>query len=111
MPAVTPDLAAQHTALAALDSRYVDAAALPWRATRWPTIQAKMLMEDKERGRSIPSSCSSAAETGSRASRWASGPVNVRAGSVSFDTGFLRARAFLPTRTRRADIDDAYLAR
>lgn len=50
MPAVTPDLGVPHTALAALDSRYVDAAALPWRATRWPTIKAKVLMEDQERG-------------------------------------------------------------
>ena len=50
MSAVTPDLATQHAALAALDSRYVDAAALPWRDTRWPTIKAKVLMEDKGRG-------------------------------------------------------------
>ena len=51
MPAITPELSATgHAALAALDSRYVDAAAMPWRDTRWPTIKAKVLMEDKERG-------------------------------------------------------------
>ena len=50
MPAVTPELASVQAALAALDSRYVDAANLPWRETRWPTIKAKVLMEDSERG-------------------------------------------------------------
>lgn len=50
MPAVTPDLAAQHAALAALDSRYLDLDAMPWRETRWPKIKVKVLMEDKERG-------------------------------------------------------------
>ena len=50
MPAVTPELAVPQAALAALDSRYVDAAAMPWRETRWPTIKAKVLMEDNERG-------------------------------------------------------------
>lgn len=50
MPAVTPDLATQHAALAALDSRYIDIDAMPWRETRWPKIKVKVLMEDKERG-------------------------------------------------------------
>ena len=50
MPAVTPELSAQHAALAALDSRYVDANTMPWRETRWPSIKAKVLLEDRERG-------------------------------------------------------------
>ena len=50
MPALTPELIAQHAPLAALDSRYVDIEAMPWRDTRWPTIKSKVLMEDKERG-------------------------------------------------------------
>jgi anti-sigma factor ChrR (cupin superfamily) len=50
MPAVTPELSAQQAMLAALDSRYVDVDAMPWRDTRWPKIKVKVLMEDKERG-------------------------------------------------------------
>jgi anti-sigma factor ChrR (cupin superfamily) len=50
MPAVTPDLIAQHAPLAALASRYIDIDSMPWRDTRWPTIKSKVLMEDKERG-------------------------------------------------------------
>ena len=50
MPAVTPEFAAAQAALAALDSRYLDIESMPWRETRWPTIKAKVLMEDKERG-------------------------------------------------------------
>lgn len=50
MPAVTPDLEAQHAPLAALASRYVDIDSMPWRDTRWPKIKVKVLMEDKERG-------------------------------------------------------------
>lgn len=37
--------------------------------------------------------------------------MNVRPGSVSFDAAFLRARAFLATRTSRAFIEAAYSAR
>lgn len=50
MPAVTPELIAQHAPLAALASRYVDIDSMPWRDTRWPKIKVKVLMEDQERG-------------------------------------------------------------
>jgi anti-sigma factor ChrR (cupin superfamily) len=46
---VTP-AAANHDGLAALASRYVDVADLPWVATRWPGIELKVLMEDKSTG-------------------------------------------------------------
>lgn len=42
--------AANHAGLSALASRYVDVAALPWVQTRWPGIEIKVLMEDKETG-------------------------------------------------------------
>ncbi len=45
MTAMTPDVPSQQ-ALSALASRYVDVAALPWRPTRWPGIEMKVLMED-----------------------------------------------------------------
>ncbi len=49
MAAVTP-LAANHAALAALDSRYVDVSALPWEKTRFPGVEVKRLLEDKSTG-------------------------------------------------------------
>jgi anti-sigma factor ChrR (cupin superfamily) len=49
MTAVTPD-AANHDGLAALASRYVDIDQLPWQKTRFPGIETKILMEDKETG-------------------------------------------------------------
>lgn len=45
----TPGLAGQER-LAALASRYVDIAALPWTPTRFPGIDIKILMEDPETG-------------------------------------------------------------
>ena len=36
--------------LAALASRYVDVAALPWQDTRWPKIKMKVLLDDKASG-------------------------------------------------------------
>ena len=48
MPIVTPD-AKNHAGLPALASRYVDVAALPWVATRFPGVDMKLLMEDKDR--------------------------------------------------------------
>lgn len=49
MPIETP-AAANHQHLAALASRYVDVAALPWVPTRFPGVELKVLMEDKETG-------------------------------------------------------------
>ena len=49
MTAVTPD-AANHDGLAALASRYVDIDQLPWQKTRFPGIETKILIEDKETG-------------------------------------------------------------
>jgi anti-sigma factor ChrR (cupin superfamily) len=49
MTIVTPD-ARNHAGLAALESRYVDVAALPWVPTRFKGVEMKMLMEDKETG-------------------------------------------------------------
>jgi len=45
MPAVTPDVPRQRD-LPPLASRYVDVEALPWRPTRWPGIEMKVLLED-----------------------------------------------------------------
>ncbi len=42
---MTPDLPGQQ-ALSQLASRYVDVDQLPWRPTRWPGIEMKVLMED-----------------------------------------------------------------
>ncbi|MBL8385997.1 MAG: cupin domain-containing protein [Burkholderiales bacterium] len=39
-----------HEALQALDSRYVDVAALPWKPTPTPGIDMKVLMEDPDTG-------------------------------------------------------------
>jgi anti-sigma factor ChrR (cupin superfamily) len=49
MTIVTPN-AANHAGLAALASRYVDVAALPWSPTRFPGVDMRILMEDKETG-------------------------------------------------------------
>lgn len=49
MTAVTPNLPGQEK-LGEKDSRYVDIAGLPWTPTRFPGIDQKILMEDKERG-------------------------------------------------------------
>ena len=49
MTMVTPD-ATNHDGLAALASRYVDVAALPWVPTRFKGVDMKMLMEDKDTG-------------------------------------------------------------
>lgn len=49
MATTTPNTKA-HDGLAALASRYVDVAGLPWTATRFPGVEIKVLMEDKETG-------------------------------------------------------------
>ena len=49
MVMVTPN-AKNHEGLAALASRYVDVASLPWTPTRFKGVEMKMLMEDKETG-------------------------------------------------------------
>ena len=49
MTAITPD-AAEHAALTPLAARYVKIDALPWQPTRFPGIDAKILMRDDERG-------------------------------------------------------------
>jgi anti-sigma factor ChrR (cupin superfamily) len=49
MTAVTPNLPGQEQ-LGEKDSRYVAISALPWTPTRFPGIDQKILMEDKERG-------------------------------------------------------------
>jgi anti-sigma factor ChrR (cupin superfamily) len=49
MSATTPN-AKGHEALAALASRYVDVASLPWTPTCFQGIEIKVLMEDKETG-------------------------------------------------------------
>ena len=48
MTQLTPDLQEQQARLAPLSSRYVDVASIPWQPTRWPGIEIKILMEDKE---------------------------------------------------------------
>ena len=50
MTVPTSDLSAQHAALSALASRFVDVEALPWRATPSPKISMKVLMEDPASG-------------------------------------------------------------
>ena len=50
MTQLTPDLQEQQAKLAPLSSRYVDVASIPWQSTRWPGIEIKILMEDKETG-------------------------------------------------------------
>jgi anti-sigma factor ChrR (cupin superfamily) len=49
MAIVTPH-AKNHEGLAALASRYVDVASLPWMPTRFKGVEMKMLMEDKTTG-------------------------------------------------------------
>lgn len=49
MTTITP-AASNHAGLSALASRYVDVAQLPWTPTRFPGIELKVLMEDKETG-------------------------------------------------------------
>ena len=49
MAIVTPD-ARNHADLPPLASRYVDVAALPWVATRFPGVDMRILMEDKATG-------------------------------------------------------------
>ena len=50
MTQLTPGLQEQQARLAPLSSRYVDVASIPWQPTRWPGIEIKILMEDKETG-------------------------------------------------------------
>jgi anti-sigma factor ChrR (cupin superfamily) len=49
MAAITPN-AAQHAGLADLASRFVDVAGLEWQQTRFPGVEMKVLLEDKETG-------------------------------------------------------------
>ena len=46
----TPGLQEQHARLAPLSSRYIDVPALPWKPTRFPGIEIKVLMEDPDTG-------------------------------------------------------------
>jgi anti-sigma factor ChrR (cupin superfamily) len=48
--ATTTPHARNHAGLGALASRYVDVAELPWTPTRFPGVEIKVLMEDKETG-------------------------------------------------------------
>jgi anti-sigma factor ChrR (cupin superfamily) len=49
MSAITPK-AVNHAALAPLASRFVEVAALPWEKTRFPGVEAKTLLVDRETG-------------------------------------------------------------
>ena len=49
MTAATPHLAGS-AKLGALASRYVNVEALPWKPTRWPGIDMKVLLEEPETG-------------------------------------------------------------
>ena len=49
MTAATPH-AADHRSLPDLASRYVDVASLPWMPSKYPGLQIKVLMEDRESG-------------------------------------------------------------
>lgn len=49
MPATTPNFAA-HQGLGPLASRYVEVESLPWKATRFPGIEIKTLLEDQQTG-------------------------------------------------------------
>ena len=49
MPAETPN-ATTHENLAPLSSRYVNVDDLPWEATRFPGVEIKVLLEDKDTG-------------------------------------------------------------
>jgi anti-sigma factor ChrR (cupin superfamily) len=46
----TPGLKKAHAALVAASSRYVDVDRLPWKATPFPGVEIKVLMEDPESG-------------------------------------------------------------
>ena len=46
----TPGMEAQHAALAALSSRYVNVEAIPWQHTAFPGIRIKVLMQDPDTG-------------------------------------------------------------
>lgn len=46
----TPGMEAQHAALAALSSRYVNVEAIPWQDTAFPGIRIKVLMQDPDTG-------------------------------------------------------------
>jgi anti-sigma factor ChrR (cupin superfamily) len=50
MNARTPGLEAAHQVLAALSSRYVQVDQLPWKPSRFPGVEIKVLMEDPETG-------------------------------------------------------------
>ena len=50
MSSRTPDLEAAHASLPALASRYIDVPALPWKASRFPGVEIKILMEDPVTG-------------------------------------------------------------
>lgn len=49
MATITP-AANNHSALSALASRYVDVESLPWVPSRFPGVDLKVLMEDKDTG-------------------------------------------------------------
>ncbi|MBX9590254.1 MAG: cupin domain-containing protein [Hyphomonadaceae bacterium] len=49
MVMLTPN-AKNHAGLAALASRYVDVASLPWTPTRFKGVDMKLLMQDKDTG-------------------------------------------------------------
>ncbi len=49
MPITTPN-AKNHEGLSALASRYVTVGELPWAPTRFPGVEIKVLMEDKDTG-------------------------------------------------------------
>jgi anti-sigma factor ChrR (cupin superfamily) len=49
MATITP-AAKNHSALSALASRYVDVESLPWVPSRFPGVDLKVLMEDKDTG-------------------------------------------------------------
>jgi anti-sigma factor ChrR (cupin superfamily) len=49
MATETPDYTA-HAGLAAMASRYVNVDDIPWEATRFPGVEIKILLEDKESG-------------------------------------------------------------
>ena len=46
----TPGLQEQHARLPPLSSRYIDVPSLPWKPTRFPGIEIKVLMEDPDTG-------------------------------------------------------------
>lgn len=50
MASRTPDLEAAHASLPALGSRYIDVPSLPWKPSRFPGVEVKVLMEDPVSG-------------------------------------------------------------